>query len=203
MLTQLRRNADRYSGERHFAAESMQKVVSKLSSKFTKFESKMSARRDIIETSMRLHTSLSQWREQCKVVIKVLQQEGVEFGVKEMESQEQLIQQLRQIGDVVLEEAGTLTELMATAANQSAGRGGEEAGNHHGTHPDYSMGISHVKRITDEVDNHRRRLGQLAEARKVQAEQLKQIDACEKDAKQVSSDCVVSCHVIMLLCRVM
>lgn len=199
LLTQLRRSADRYSGDQHFAAETMQRQVSKLSSKFSRFEAKMSARRNIIEGSLRLHTSLRQWKQQCEVVAQVLKQEGAAESSKQegAESHEELVQQLRQIGDVVLEEAGSLMELMITAScrtsdaaeegrgtTEEGGRGGEGEGQG-GRVPDYSAGMSHVKRLIEEVENHRRRLGQLAEAKKVQAEQLKQIDSCEKDAKQV------------------
>ena len=198
MLTQLRRNADRYSGEQHYAAEGMQKQVSKLSAKFSKFETKMAARRSIIESSMQLHTSLRQWKEQCEVVAQVLKQEGVESGEKGVESHRELIQQLRQIGDVVLDEAGTLMELMISATRRRSSEGGGAGDGGSGgrrSSPDYTTGMNHVRRLMEEVENHRRRLGQLAEARKVQAEQLKQIDSCEKDAKQV---CVLSCdyHVI-------
>lgn len=200
LLTQLRRSADRYSGEQHFASDTMQRQVSKLSAKFNRFEGKMASRRNIIESSLRLHTSLRQWKQQCEVVARVLKQEDVESGPEEVESQEQLVQQLRQIGDVVLEEAGSLMELIITASRRvSVGGGGTEEGiSGHGGTPDYSTGMSHVKRLTEEVENHRRRLGQLAEARKVQGEQLKQIDSCEKDAKQV---CLghVTIHFIMWL----
>ena len=180
---------DRYSGEQHFAADSMQRQVSKVSAKFAKFETKMAARRKIIEGSLRLHTSLRQWKEQCEVVAEVLKQEGAgsrpEPGLEGAESKEELVQQLRQIGDVVIEEAGSLMELMVAAMRREPG-GGEDGGTGgHGSTPDYATGISHVRRVTEEVENHRRRLGQLAEARKVQGEQLKQIDSCEKDAKQV------------------
>ena len=166
----------------------MQKQVTKLSAKFSKFESKMAARRHIIEGSLQLHTSLRQWKQQCEVVGQVLKQEGAESGGEEgAESQEELVHQLRQIGDVVLEEAASLTELMVVASRHSSEGGGAAGADEGrgGSLPDYGTGISHVRRVMEEVENHRRRLGQLAEARKVQAEQLKQIDSCEKDAKQV------------------
>lgn len=162
----------------------MQKQITKLSGKFSKFESKMAARRSIIEGSLRLHTSLRQWKEQCEVVAQVLKQEGVESGVESEDTEShELVVQLRQIGDVVLEEAGSLMELM-TAASRHPGDG-EEGASGRVMVPDYSTGMSHIRRLREEVENHRRRLGQLAEAKKVQAEQLKQIDSCEKDAKQV------------------
>ena len=182
LLTQLRRSADRYSGDQHYAATTMQRQVTKLSAKFSRFETKMAARRNIIECSLRMHTSLRQWKQQCDVVATVLKQEGAGSGSEGAGSQEDLVQQLRQIGDVVLEEAGSLMELMVMAARRTSETGEEGRG----SVPDYSTGMSHVKRLTEEVENHRRRLGQLAEARKVQGEQLKQIDSCEKDAKQVN-----------------
>lgn len=196
LLTQLRRSADRYSGDQHFAADNMQKQVTKLSAKFSKFEARMSSRRVIVDTSLRLHTSRRQWKQQCDVVAQVLKQEGAESGGggaeeggAKSESREQLVSQLRQIGDVVIEEAGALMELMVAASHRSSEGGGGEGESGRGTlPPDYSSGMSHVRRLMEEVENHRRRLGQLAEARKVQAEQLKQIDSCEKDAKQVRPD---------------
>lgn len=184
LLTQLRRSADRYSGDQHFAADTMQRQVAKLSAKFSRFENRMATRRNIIESSLRLHTSLRQWKQQCEVVAQVLKQEGVESNPEGVESQEELVQQLRQIGDVVLEEAGSLMELMITAARRTSDAGEEGQGGRGGI-PDYTTGMNHVKRLIEEVENHRRRLGQLAEAKKVQVEQLKQIDSCEKDAKQV------------------
>ena len=169
----------------------MQKQVSKLSAKFTLFESKMAARRSIIDSSLQLHTSLRQWKEQCKVVAQVLKQEGAGPGSEGAKSQQQLVEQLQQIGGVVLEEAESLMELMLVAMRQPD-VGGDEGGR--GNTPDYTTGIGHVKRLIEEVENHRRRLGQLAEVRKVQGEQLKQIDSCEKDAVQVST-CMCDMHV--------
>ena len=162
----------------------MQRQVAKLSAKFSRFENRMATRRSIIESSLRLHTSLRQWKQQCEVVAQVLKQEGVESNPGGVESQEELVQQLKQIGDVVLEEAGSLMELMITAARRTSDAG-EEGQSGRSSIPDYTSGMNHVKRLTEEVENHRRRLGQLAEAKKVQVEQLKQIDSCEKDAKQV------------------
>lgn len=163
----------------------MQKQITKLSAKFSKFEGKMAARRSIIEGSLRLHTSLRQWKEQCEVVAQVLKQEGAESGEEsvEGESQQQLVLQLRQIGDIVLEEAGSLVELMTAATMHPAE--GEEGASERVSVPDYATGMDHIRRLREEVENHRLRLGQLAEAKKVQAEQLKQIGSCEKDAKQV------------------
>ena len=188
LLTQLRRSADRFSGEQHYAADNIQKQVSKLSAKFTRFENKMAARRRILESSLQLHTSLGQWKEQCEVVASVLRQEraGQEEGV----SRDELVSQLQQIGGVVVEEAGTLLELLIKTMRVSNGAASEEGSGGRAADffklPDYSMGVAHVKRVMDEVDNYRKRLSQLAEARKVQADQMKQIDACEKDAKQVT-----------------
>ena len=51
---------------------------------------------------------------------------------------------------------------------------------------DYSAGINHVKQLVEEVENHRTRVGQLAEAQKLHSEQFKQLHSCEKDARQVS-----------------
>jgi len=120
----------------------------------------MATRRDIIEGSLRLHSSLRQWRQQCEVVAQVLKQEGVEArSEEEAESQEQLVQQLRQIGEEVLEEAGSLMEMMVAATQRpaEAGGGGEDGQGvgSHGNAPDYSTGIGHVKRLTEEVEKGR------------------------------------------------
>ena len=51
--------------------------------------------------------------------------------------------------------------------------------------PDYSAGLDHVRRLTEEVDNHRKRVNQLAEARQLQLDQYRHLYSCERDAKQV------------------
>ena len=61
-LTQLRRMADRFTGTNHFAAESLQRQVSKLSSKFSKFETLLAERRSIVHGSVRLHSSTHEVR---------------------------------------------------------------------------------------------------------------------------------------------
>ncbi len=185
LLTQLRRSADRYSGEHHFAAENIQKQVSKLSAKFTRFENKMATRRRILELSQQFHTSLGQWKEQCEVVASVIKQERA--GQEVTEPRDDLVQQLQQIGDVIVDEARLLLELLIQTMRPNGNTDEMGSGGRGGVFqvPDYSMGIAHAKRVMEEVENHRRRLGQLAEARKVQSEQMKQIDACEKDARQV------------------
>lgn len=178
----MRRSADRYSGEQHFAAANIQKQISKLNTKFTRFESKMAARHHILETSAHLQTSLRQWREQCKMVLAILKQES--SGQEGTEPQDVLVQELQQIGNVVLDAGQTLLELVIAASEVGAvSEDGEGSGR--SLNPDYSRGISQVRALMSEVENNRRRLRQLAEARAVQNEQLKQIDTCEKDAKQV------------------
>lgn len=51
--------------------------------------------------------------------------------------------------------------------------------------PDYSDGIGHVETLVREVESQKKRVEQLAEARKLQLEQFKQLFSCEKDTKQV------------------
>jgi len=46
-------------------------------------------------------------------------------------------------------------------------------------------GSRHVRHCLDEVEDKKKRVEQLAEAKKVRQDQLKQIYTCEKDAKQV------------------
>lgn len=62
-LTQLRRMADRFTGAHHFAANSLQRQVAKLNSRFSKFESHLNERRKVVDGSMRLHTSVHEVRE--------------------------------------------------------------------------------------------------------------------------------------------
>ena len=58
---------------------------------------------------------------------------------------------------------------------------------------DYSVGIGHVENLVMEVESQRKRVEQLAEARKLQLEQFKQLFSCEKDTMQVSVS--RDCHV--------
>ena len=116
------------------------------------------------------------------MVISVLKQETSEQEGEE--SQDDQPKQLQEFGNIVLKDAGALLELMM-GASQAGGISEDGEGGGRNLNPDYSRGFVHVKRMMEEVENHQRRLGQLAEARKVQTEQLKQIDNCEKDAKQV------------------
>ena len=65
-LTQLRRMADRFAGKNHFAADSLQRQVAKLSSKFSRFENHLGERRRIVVGSLRFHTS---YKEVCICII--------------------------------------------------------------------------------------------------------------------------------------
>ncbi|CAI8027448.1 Kalirin, partial [Geodia barretti] len=56
-LTQLRRMADRFAGKSHFAADTLQRQVAKLSTKFSRFENHLGERRRIVVGSLRFHTS--------------------------------------------------------------------------------------------------------------------------------------------------
>ena len=56
-LTQLRRMADRFAGKNHFAADTLQRQVAKLSTKFSRFETHLAERRRIVVGSLRFHTS--------------------------------------------------------------------------------------------------------------------------------------------------
>ncbi len=67
--------------------------------------------------------------------------------------------------------------------------------------PEYTSGISRVDAIVEEVDERRKRLNQLAEAKRLRVEQFKQLYSCEKDAKQVRHERLLSDdYVIMFLC---
>ena len=52
--------------------------------------------------------------------------------------------------------------------------------------PDYTSGLDHVRRVVGEMEHTKKRVEQLAEARKLRLEQFKQLYSCEKDANQVS-----------------
>ena len=62
-LTQLRRMADRCTGANHFAADTLQRQVSRLSSRFSKFESLLDERRRVVDGSVRLHNCVHEVRE--------------------------------------------------------------------------------------------------------------------------------------------
>ena len=59
-LTQLRRMADRFAGTNHFAADSLQRQVAKLSAKFSRFETYLAERRKVVVGSLRFHTSFKE-----------------------------------------------------------------------------------------------------------------------------------------------
>ena len=61
-LTQLRRMADRFAGKSHFAADTLQRQVAKLSTKFSRFENHLGERRRIVVGSLRFHTSYKEVR---------------------------------------------------------------------------------------------------------------------------------------------
>lgn len=88
------------------------------------------------------------------------------------------VQQLQKTTADVLEVATKLLELMESVGQRSADPGGRGP-------PNYSSGIHHVKQMVEEVEKHHTRVGQLAEAQKLQTEQFKQLHSCEKDAKEV------------------
>lgn len=77
-----------------------------------------------------------------------------------------------------LADAAKLLELMEAVGQRSTDSGGR------GT-PNYSSGIRHVKKMVEEIEKHRTRVGKLAEAQKLQTEQFKQLHSCEKDAQEV------------------
>ena len=62
-LTQLRRMADRCTGANHFAADTLQRQVSRLSSRFSKFEALLDERRRVVDGSVRLHNCVHEVRE--------------------------------------------------------------------------------------------------------------------------------------------
>lgn len=62
-LTQLRRMADRCTGANHFAADTLQRQVSRLSSRFSKFEALLDERRRVVNGSVRLHNCVHEVRE--------------------------------------------------------------------------------------------------------------------------------------------
>ena len=61
-LTQLRRMADRFAGSNHFAADTLQRQVAKISSKFSRFETHLAERRRIVVGSLRFHSSYTEVR---------------------------------------------------------------------------------------------------------------------------------------------
>ena len=54
------------------------------------------------------------------------------------------------------------------------------------TGPQYTSSIDHVRHLLENVEGLKKRLYELAEARKLRLEQYKQLFLCERDADQVT-----------------
>ena len=128
-----------------------------------------------------------QWRGLCQVTSELLKQE---MGSSDTPPSDELLgnhgdhmTQLWQVADSAISEANCLLDLMTRTSQKLPSDGSKGAG------PGYAPGIAHVTRLIEEVENHRRRVGQLAEARKLQAEELKRLYSCERDTKQVWLHC--------------
>ena len=52
--------ADKMAGGNHFAADTVQRQVSKLKTRYSKFESNLSERRNIVLASVKLHEIMDQ-----------------------------------------------------------------------------------------------------------------------------------------------
>ena len=122
-LTQLRRMADRFAGANHFAADSLQRQVSKLSARFSKFESYLGERSSIIHGSVRLHTCNTEWWHQYEETTVLLKQEA---SAGDLATAEQLLSdhnervgQLLQMGEVVTREGHGILEIMESITRRS------------------------------------------------------------------------------------
>ena len=118
-----------------------------------------------------------QWRSQCIKSAQLLKQQ-VSADPADQDSHTEHVQQLEKATTRALSDAAKLLELMEAVGQRSTDSGGR------GT-PNYSSGIRHVKRMVEELEKHRTRVGKLAEAQKLQTEQFKQLHSCEKDAQEV------------------
>ncbi len=92
--------------------------------------------------------------------------------------------QLWQVADDAISEAASLIERMKSTSSKLPSEGSKGAG------PGYVPGVDHVSRLIEEIQNHRHRVGQLAEARRLQGEELRRLHSCERDTSQVSVWCV-------------
>lgn len=52
--------ADKMSGAKHFAADTVQRQVSKLKTRYNKFETNLTERKNIVMGSIQLHTNMDQ-----------------------------------------------------------------------------------------------------------------------------------------------
>ncbi len=122
-----------------------------------------------------------QWRGLCKVTSELLQQEMAPTDPAHSpdESGDHMTQ-LWQVADSAISEASSLIERMKSTSSKLPSEGSKGAG------PGYGPGVDHVSRLIEEIQNHRHRVGQLAEARRLQGEELRRLHSCEKDTSQVS-----------------
>ena len=96
----------------------------------------------------------------------------------EEDSYTEHVWQLEKTTAQALAEATKLLTLMEGIGQRATDASG------HGT-PNHSSGIYHIKCLVEEVEKHCTWVGKLAEAQKLQTEQLKQLQSCEKDAQEV------------------
>ena len=129
-----------------------------------------------VHTHTHTHTH-TQWRSQCRTSAQLLKQQ-VSADAANQDSRTEHVQQLEKTTMQTLADAAKLLELMEAVGQRSTDSGGR------GT-PNYSSGIRHVKKMVEEIEKHRTRVGKLAEAQKLQTEQFKQLHSCEKDAQEV------------------
>ena len=52
--------ADRLNGSNHFAADSLQRQVAKVSNRFSRFEERLAERRKIVDASVTAHTTAAE-----------------------------------------------------------------------------------------------------------------------------------------------
>lgn len=86
---------------------------------------------------------------------------------------------LRAIASAAIGEANSLIEQMRKTSSKLPSEGSKSVGG-------YLVGVDHVTRLIEEVENHRVRVGQLMEAQQLAAEEIKRVHSCERDALQVS-----------------
>ena len=121
----------------------------------------------------------TQWHAQSQTSAELLKQQvSTNTNPSQEDPHIKHVQQLEKTTAQALVEATKLITLMEGVSQRSTDASGR------GT-PNYSSGIYHVKQLVEEIEKHRTRVGKLAEAQKLQTEQFKQLQSCEKDAQEV------------------
>ncbi|XP_065888216.1 SEC14 domain and spectrin repeat-containing protein 1-like isoform X4 [Dysidea avara] len=126
---------------------------------------------------MAFHWHLEKWRQDYEFCQEEGMKEGMPFDDTMATQDQQQMDNLKESGGQVIQEGRGLLEMMHQQSELQMPHP-----------PEYKKGSRHVRHCSDEIEDKKNRVEQLAETRKVRQDQLKQIYTCEKDAKQVLDD---------------